>query len=133
LEATLRLFYGDVEKARNVFVEWTKRKSLQPRNSPGCAFANLSHEDAERLGFPTTSAGYVVEHVLKMGDYRIGNAGVSTAHHNFVVNLGGATASDYLSVLGEIVRRTKDATGIDLIPEIFLLGFSQEELPFHFR
>lgn len=128
LEATFRLFRGDVERARSVFSEWARRKALQPRNSPGCAFANISRETMERHAYPTTSVGYLVEHVLKMGDFRIGNAAISSAHRNFVVNLGGATAKDYLAVLEEIAKRARNELGIRLIPEIFFLGFSRAEL-----
>lgn len=42
LDATFNLFRGDADRAKNVFLEWTKRKSLQPRRSPGCAFQNIS-------------------------------------------------------------------------------------------
>ncbi len=81
----------------------------------------------KKLNLPTTSAGYIIEHILKMTNFRIGDAQVSKAHHNFIVNIGDATAEDYLAVIKEIIKRTKDALGIELIPEIFLIGFTEEE------
>lgn len=122
------LYLGDVDKAKYVTEEWEKRKNIQPRNSPGCAFQNITQEQKIKLGFPTTSVGFIVEHELGMTDFRIGDAAVSTNHHNFIVNLGHATASDYLSVVKEIYRRTKEKLGIELVPEIFFLGFEDNEI-----
>lgn len=128
LEGTFELFKGDTEKAKAVVQEWAKRKQIQPKNSPGCTFANISNKTMDDWGFPTTSVGYIVEHILKMSEFSIGDAEVSTAHHNFIVNKGNATAKDYLTVIKEIIKRTKEELDIKLVPEIFLLGFSDKEL-----
>ena len=122
LSVTLNLFRGDGERAKAVAFEWAKRKSLQPPRSAGCTFKNISNEDKKRLELPTTSAGYIIEHVLKMGGFKVGDAAVSVAHHNFIVNNGKATAADYLIVLREIQARTKKELGIELETEIILLG-----------
>src|SRR3989344_2067041 len=47
LDAAFLLYKGDAEKAKYIHNEWAKRKRLQPRNSPGCAFHNLTHEQKE--------------------------------------------------------------------------------------
>ena len=52
----------------------------------------------------------------------VGRAQVSTKHAGFVVNLGGATASDVLGVIHEVQRRVKEAHGVDLHPEVRILG-----------
>ncbi len=122
LEVELELFKGDVERARQTALEWAKRKSLQPQRSAGCTFKNISNEDKERLGFPTTSVGYIVEYILKLGGRKIGGAKVSIAHCNFIVNDGGATAKDYLRLVKEITSKTKKKLGIELVPEIIFLG-----------
>lgn len=122
LEVEFELFWGDVERAKSVAREWAKRKSLQPPRSAGCTFKNISNEDKERLDLPTTSAGYIIEHILKMGGYKVGGAMISTAHHNFIVNNGGATAADYLAVMREVQKRAHEKLGIELEPEIVLLG-----------
>ena len=122
LSATLNLFRGDAERARVVAFEWAKRKSLQPSRSAGCTFKNISNDDKERLDLPTTSVGYIVEHILKMGGFKVGGAAVSAAHNNFIVNAGGATATNYLAVMREIQKRAKQKLGIELEPEIILLG-----------
>ena len=40
-----------------------------------------------------------------------GGACVSEKHPNFIVNMGGATASDVLSVIEAVKKRVADATG----------------------
>lgn len=118
----LNLFRGDKERAKATALEWARRKNLQPPRSAGCTFENISNEDKEKLKLPTTSAGYVIEHILKLGGYRIGGAMVSTAHHNFIVNAGGATAKDYLTLVKLIQKETKKKLGIKLESEIIFLG-----------
>jgi UDP-N-acetylmuramate dehydrogenase len=128
LDATFLLFKGDIDKAKYVRFEWAKRKSLQPRNAPGCAFHNLTQEQKDKLGIPTTSAGFIIEHLLKMTGFRIGDAAISKNHHNFIVNNGSATADDYLQVMKTIYNRAKKELGIEMVPEIFLLGFEKNEI-----
>lgn len=128
LDATFKLYLGDRAKAKYVATEWAKRKSVQPRNSPGCAFHNLTQEQKEKLDLPTTSAGYVIEHLLKLTGFSVGDAGISTQHHNFIVNKGRATADEYLFVMKEIYTRAKVEFGIELVSEIFLLGFNDDEI-----
>jgi len=126
VEVVMDLFLGDKERAEAVAREWAKRKSIQPFNSAGCVFKNISDIDKERLGLPTTSVGYIIEQVLKMGGYKVGGAKVSTAHHNFIVNEGDAKASDYLAVKNEIMRRAKEELGLELEEEIVMMGEFKE-------
>lgn len=122
LEVTLILKMGDVKKAKKAAIEWKKRKANQPMNSAGCVFKNISEEDRAILGYPTTSAGYIIENILNMTGFKVGKAGIAKEHHNFIVNLGGATAKDYLAVRDEIVRRARESVGIELEDEIIRLG-----------
>ena len=50
--------------------------------------------------------------------FRVGGAAVSEKHAGFVVNLGGATASDVQSLLDQVSRRVFEASGIRLEPEV---------------
>ena len=54
---------------------------------------------------------------------RIGGAEVSPLHANFIVNTGGATAADIDALINLVRRRVREATGIDLHPEVKRLGF----------
>lgn len=128
LSATLNLFKGDKEKAKFVSLEWAKRKAIQPHRSTGSVFKNISKEDQLRLGYPTASIGYIIEHVIKLSGFRVGDAGISKAHHGFIENFGNATAKDYIEVIRTIEQKTLQETGLRLHPEIFLLGFKQEEI-----
>jgi UDP-N-acetylmuramate dehydrogenase len=47
---------------------------------------------------------------------------VSDVHANFIVNAGGATAVDVLTLVQLIKDTVKDANGIELRPEIRFLG-----------
>ncbi len=128
LSAVFNLYKGDAERAKNVVIEWNKRKAVQPSNSLGCTFKNITNEEKKDLGYPTTSVGYVVEHVLNLKGYSIGDAVVSDAHCAFIENKGQATAEQYLQVIKTIISQTKAKTGLTIKPEIFFLGFMKSEL-----
>ena len=128
LSATLNLYKGDAQKAKYVVLEWAKRKAIQPHNSLGSVFKNITNEQKEQFGYPTTATGYIVEHILKMTGFQIGDAAISKAHHNFIENLGHATAADYLAVIKEIQKRAEETIKIKLTPEIFFLGFEPSEI-----
>lgn len=128
VSAKLKLFKGDKEKAKAVATEWAIRKSVQPQKSLGCVFQNISNEEKENLKFPTTSVGYIVEHILNKKNYQVGDAKVSDKHAAFIENIGQATAKDYLEIIRTIIQDTKDKTGITLKPEIFFLGFKKQDL-----
>ena len=53
---------------------------------------------------------------------RIGGAGFSEKHANFVVNHGGATTADVVAVMAEGRRRVRERFGISLEPEVQTLG-----------
>ena len=53
---------------------------------------------------------------------RIGGAGFSEKHANFVVNHGDATTADVVAVMAEGWKRVRDRFGIELEPEVQALG-----------
>ena len=61
------------------------------------------------------------------GDIRnrlaVGGARVSEKHCGFVINAGGATATDVANVIREAQRKVKEQFGVDLEPEVIFLGF----------
>lgn len=128
VSAVFNLFKGDKEKAAFVAREWAVRKSIQPQRSLGCVFQNISNDVKDKLGYPTTSVGYIVEHVLNKKGFQVGEAKISHKHAAFIENVGNATASDYLSVIRTVIEETKEKTGVTLKPEIFFLGFEPHEL-----
>ena len=97
------------------FVE--TRLESQPREaSAGCIFRNPSGESAGRL---------IDEEGLK--GIRVGAAEVSRKHGNFIVNRGGATSEAVLSLIRLVRRKVKESRGIELEPEVTLMGKSWEE------
>ncbi len=90
-----------------------KRWSSQPRQpSAGCTFKNPA---------PDLPAGRLIDE-LGLKSTRVGDAMVSDVHANFFVNLGGATATDVLRLLELVRQRVREARGIELEPEVEIVG-----------
>ena len=66
-------------------------------------------------------AGKLIEDAGLRG-FRIGNAQVSEKHCGFVINLGGATAEDVSGLMGEVIRRVAENSGVRLEPEVKMIG-----------
>ncbi len=67
------------------------------------------------------SAGYYIDQANLKGT-RIGNAMISTKHANFIVNVGGATANEYLELATLCAETVKDKFNINLTKEIDIIG-----------
>ena len=98
-----------------------KRKASQPLNMPnaGSTFKRLSVGAADTPA--QIAPGYYIEQAGLKG-YRIGGAEVSTVHANFIVNAGGATASDIKQLSEFVQQKVTEKFGIELHREIILLG-----------
>lgn len=90
-----------------------KRKTSQPLDLPsaGSVFKNP----------PGGYAGALIEAVGLKGR-RIGDAAISTVHANYIVNCGGATARDILSLMTLVQETVQRDKGITLEPEIRIVG-----------
>ena len=94
-----------------------KRRATQPREaSAGCIFKNPDKQ----------SAGWLIENCGMKGE-RIGSAVVSDVHANFIVNEGGATAEDVISLMQKVRKRVNQETQVTLEPEVGLLGKKWED------
>jgi len=93
--------------------EFLRRRSSQPtgQRSAGCVFKNP----------PGNAAGRLIEESGCKG-LRVGDAEVSCAHANFIVNRGEATAAEVKQLVEKIHARVKEQFGIDLEREILLVG-----------
>lgn len=89
------------------------RRKTQPLEFPsgGSVFKNP----------PKDYAGRLIEQVGLKG-FRIGGAMISGKHANFIVNTGGATASDVLALMEAARKKVKEETGVDLELEIRVVG-----------
>ncbi len=57
----------------------------------------------------------------------VGGAQVSTLHSGFVINIGGATATDIITLMHLVQARVKEQFGVDLHPEVRIIGVDQGE------
>ena len=92
-----------------------EKRAVQPvtEASAGCIFKNPS---ATWQG-ETWSAGRLIDHLGLKGKRR-GKAVVSEKHGNFLVNEGGAAATDVLALIEDLHREVADRTGIELEVEV---------------
>ena len=114
LWAELKLQPAPVEELKAKMDEaLAKRKASQPLELPnaGCVFKNPEGASAGRL---------IEEAGLKGRQH--GGAQISEKHANFVVNTGGATASDVLALMQAAREAVKARTGVELKDEILILG-----------
>lgn len=94
----------------------TRRKSSQPVGKPCCGSVFRNPTDG--------SAGALVEAAGLKG-CTCGRAQVAPEHANFVVNTGGATAADVVSLIGLMHDTVLEQSGVDLLCEVKLLGFGE--------
>jgi UDP-N-acetylmuramate dehydrogenase len=90
-----------------------KRVASQPLNQPnaGSVFRNPPGDHAARL---IESCG--------LKGFTVGGAQVSTKHANFIVNLDGASARDIETAIHHVHDTVLQRTGVDLIPEVRIVG-----------
>ena len=70
---------------------------------------------------PGHYAGTLIEEAGLKG-YTVGGAQVSTKHAGFVVNVGNATAADVLKLISDVQKKVYEYAGVQLEPEVRVLG-----------
>lgn len=97
-----------------------KRRLSQPLTMPnaGCIFKNVV------INGQVKSAGAIIDECGLKG-MKYGQAMVSERHANFIVNLGGAKASDVVSLIHMIKSKVKACLNIELDLEIRMMGFDR--------
>ena len=94
------------------------RRAAQPSGIKtfGSTFKNPDDPRAEGR-----SAGVLLEEAGCRG-LQVGGARFSEKHANFVENMGEATTADVLALMAEGRRRVRERFGVELEPEVQLLG-----------
>jgi UDP-N-acetylmuramate dehydrogenase len=117
VEAAFALRPGDAEAAGAEVAEIVRwRREHQPGGqNAGSVFTNPEGD----------SAGRLVE-VAGCRGLRLGTAQVSPKHANFIQADAGGSADDVAALVGEVRRRVRAATGVELRPELRLVGFPAE-------
>jgi len=111
---TARLGPGEPEQIRKRMDSaraW--RRATQPLAEPNCGsvFMNPPGDHAARLIEAAGAKGA-----------RIGGASISAKHANFIVAGPGSTAADIVALIRRVREVVRDASGVDLHPEVRLVG-----------
>lgn len=113
-EAVFKLEEGDIDEIKAKIADLTQRRnSKQPVNFPSAG------------SFFKRPTGYFAGKLVQDAGLKgltVGGAQVSELHSGFVINIGGATATDILQLM-EIVQQTvMDKFGVMLEPEVRIIG-----------
>lgn len=114
LSATFGLNPGDPQKIRATMDDLThQREEKQPLELPS-AGSTFKRPEGYFAGKLITDAG--------LKGYQSGGAAVSKKHAGFVVNVGGATASDVHAVIEHVQDEVERQFSVRLEPEVRFLG-----------
>jgi len=114
LGAVLKLRKGDREQIKELMDEFCRqRREKQPLELPSAGSIFKRPEGA--------FAGKLIQDCGLRG-YRIGGAEVSDKHCGFIVNRGGASPSDVISLIEHIRDTVYKNFGIKLEPEVKIVG-----------
>jgi len=114
LSAELTMEHSEEEKIRLKMEEYlNKRKASQPLGMPnaGSIFKNPT-------GY---AAGYLIDKAGLKG-LTNGGARISTRHANFIINEGHASAKDVLNLILLAQKCVLNQFGVELVPEIKIVG-----------
>ena len=115
LGAVLKLERGDGEKIKTYMDELKeKRVTKQPLKYPS-AGSTFKRPEGYFAGKLIQDAG--------LQGYTVGGAQVSEKHCGFVINRGGATSSDIITLIRDVQKKVKEDAGVDLETEVKLIGF----------
>ncbi len=114
LSATLRLEEGSAEEIKATMQELNGRRvDKQPLNFPS-AGSTFKRPEGYFAGKLIQDAG--------LRGYRVGGAMVSDKHCGFVVNTGGATASDVRNLIDDVSSKVYEDAKVKLEPEVRFIG-----------
>ncbi|MBT0067375.1 UDP-N-acetylmuramate dehydrogenase [Vibrio alginolyticus] len=126
LSARVKLKKINIGENRRVLLNILKeRKNKFPIKFPSCGSVFLSSPELFNMVGPP---GYVIES-LGLKGYKIGNAQISEQHANFIVNLGGASSDDVLSLVSLINEKCKDKYGFELESEALFYSNNMKGVP----
>jgi UDP-N-acetylmuramate dehydrogenase len=114
--ADWRMDHVEPEKVKNLIDETLKRrKSTQPIDYPSCGSVFKNPKSSGK------NAWQVIDQ-LGLRGYVEGKAQFSEKHPNFIINLGGAKASDVLALIRLAQSRAAVELGIELEEEVIFVG-----------
>lgn len=114
VEAVLELEPGNVEEIRANIADFTERRnSKQPVTYPS-AGSFFKRPEGYFAGKLVQDAGFK--------GFTVGGAQVSQLHSGFVINIGGATATDILQLMEIVQAGVYEQFGVRLEPEVRIIG-----------
>ena len=106
---------GEIKQIRReMLADLQIRRHKFPRKLPNCGSVFLSTTEMHATVGPP---GKVIEDAGLKG-LRIGQAEISQQHANFIVNLGGASSADILTLIAQIRQVIQENIGFDLGCEV---------------
>jgi UDP-N-acetylmuramate dehydrogenase len=90
-----------------------RRRARYPLDEPSCGSV-FKRPEGDYAGRLVEQAG--------LGGLSVGGARVSTLHHNFIVNSGGATAADVRALVERVTAEVQSRFGVRLERELVYLG-----------
>ncbi|MCD4652876.1 UDP-N-acetylmuramate dehydrogenase [bacterium] len=109
----LSLTPGDSDRIHQLMNQYLeRRRSTQPlsKASAGCTFKNPDNSGAGRL---------IDE--LGFKGFKNGRAMISEKHANFVINSGGASASEIIKLIGHVRSKVSETCGVELELEVLII------------
>ncbi len=114
LNARLQLAPGDQPEINTRMQEFARQRAAkQPLEMPS-AGSTFKRPDGYYVGPMLEELG--------LKGYPYGKAQISDKHAGFIVNRGGATAEDVLTLIAIVQKRVREKYGIDLQPEVRVVG-----------
>ncbi|MBR5473006.1 MAG: UDP-N-acetylmuramate dehydrogenase [Clostridia bacterium] len=112
--ATFELKEGDANEIKAAMDDFfARRRDKQPLEYPSAGSTFKRPE------------GYFAGALIEQNNLKgvsVGGAEVSEKHAGFVINKGGATCRDVLSLIAKVQQVVKSADGVDLEPEVIFVG-----------
>ena len=105
--------FDPAQVTQDTAADLDQRRTSQPYHLPSCGsvFRNPTPQ----------SAGWLIEQSGLKG-YQIGNAQIAERHANFILNRGGACASDVFRIIRSVQTRVQAQWDVQLQTEVKILG-----------
>ncbi len=122
VDLTLRLEHGDPAASRALVEEYLEsRRRKHPGHDLGCAGSYFKNLDPPEPGAMRRAAGKCLDEAgaKALGE---GGAGVFEKHANMIVNRGGATAAEVLTLAERMKEAVLKTHGVHLEEEVLYVG-----------
>lgn len=116
-------------------IQLRSQKYSQGIKCPGSYFKNIVTDQLkssviksipeDKITYGKIPAGYLMEEVGAKGNQK-GNIKIAEHHGNLIINEGGGTAKDFKELADTYAAKVKKKFGIELEPEVQLLGFEKD-------